>query len=1392
MTRTVRIEVHSGEVADPAGTSKPDAGPEAPPDPDLTTSDAPTDDPQLRTEVVRSEVVTVFDEDKPDHYRVGAIAETRSFAVTGQSGDSAAPFSIGALRGMGGGELLSHERTYFFDDDVAQPFGGSASGAPSGIGRTGIVHSSHRAVFSDTQWNAVFGADALAKEQRDASPYVKDAGLFWAPSGRAEHDPSKFFLSERSLDAFGNASRVTYDDDAYFAVEATDALGNTVRSEFDPRTLGATRVVSANGVESNVRFDALGRVTKTWSFGVEGEGSAEDAPATRIEYDLDARPISVTVHTRHEHFKLRKHKRLPEPKASAHEHTSITYYSGSGAALQTRTKIEGARFRVGGHRVVNNKGKVVTSFEPSEGGPGYAVVSGDRVKRIRYDDLGRPVRVEYRDGTAERTEFDAWGQVVFDRNDTAVEEGFEGELDGREQADLELHAGTGSHARLDVLGRTHAVFAELRDQTQHRMVVTRTHFDGAGNAVETIDAEGRVAEKRRFGLGGLQLQARSVDGGVTASVPNVDGSVLYARRGQVGSGHGMFSSYDALRRPVSDFVVADSDGSSAVVKHRVWVDEAPEVELGEAVNASTYHKGRLLRVYDGGGLQSLLEYDHQGGVERTLRVLPADPTKRPDWTVLVGCASVAELDAAAAGLLETQRGFESSAQYDAQGRLVQSQNPHGARHVHEYTEEGLPKTVSRIDAQGAQGGGAEVIHEVEGYDIFARPTAVKRGKARTTYAYDPKTQRLASMRSRVQGGAGDKTLQALSYVYDAAGNIVRIRDDAHKTVTTGGESVEPVTRYRYDTLYRLVEASGREHHGQLPGGGGPGRGPTDTALQRVGAPNDVTAVRNYTQRYRYDVHGNLLELRHQLAARHSAEAWTRRNQYSEHGNRLRASAVGKTPTPELYPHDEFGRMQMPHLDEVEWDEFDQLRRVRRGTTEVFFQYVDGARVRKWVVKGGRTQERVYVGGVEEFRTFVGSDPFDEEKVEEATFTEHAPGGLTLDTKLRRARKAVSKPKALYRYALGNHLGSTSLEVDEDGGVVSYEEYHPYGTTAYRAVRRDVDVDVNRYRFTGMERDEETGLAQHGWRYYASWLGRWCSADPIGLGDGANRYGYCRGDPVGHVDRTGTRGVGDWFADVETSAIEGLASAGESLRAGYGAAGDAISSGREAAASGANAAVSSFAGDTAGDAAELYVRGATAPLLFNQGCAVASSHLLGSGLSAPQRFDTGVQHLAQAVETGNLERGVAAAGEVVSSGAEIAGMVYGGAAAAMEVRAAIAAGEFGWSTVASIARGESAALSEAIVAGRARSGSGSFRSVGAMAAERPAPSPRAWTPSQSLSVETVRSLRAGAKPAGVAAGGGGSRSFYTVQNSQDAARLQGGGTPWPNDPTRAATGLNSGS
>jgi RHS repeat-associated protein len=70
----------------------------------------------------------------------------------------------------------------------------------------------------------------------------------------------------------------------------------------------------------------------------------------------------------------------------------------------------------------------------------------------------------------------------------------------------------------------------------------------------------------------------------------------------------------------------------------------------------------------------------------------------------------------------------------------------------------------------------------------------------------------------------------------------------------------------------------------------------------------------------------------------------------------------------------------------------------------------------------------------------------------------------------------------------------------------------------RAAR--TDVSQKRYRYTGKEKDDETGLGYHGARYYAAWLGRWERVDPAGMVDGPNRFAYCRGNPIGGSDSTG--------------------------------------------------------------------------------------------------------------------------------------------------------------------------------------------------------------------------------------------------------------------------------
>jgi RHS repeat-associated protein len=106
-----------------------------------------------------------------------------------------------------------------------------------------------------------------------------------------------------------------------------------------------------------------------------------------------------------------------------------------------------------------------------------------------------------------------------------------------------------------------------------------------------------------------------------------------------------------------------------------------------------------------------------------------------------------------------------------------------------------------------------------------------------------------------------------------------------------------------------------------------------------------------------------------------------------------------------------------------------------------------------------------------------------------------------------------------KHRLGDYLGSSNLIIDETGSWTGREEYMPYGETVFGSYAR------KRYRFTGKERDEESGLYNHGARYFAPWLCRWISCDPAGMVDGPNLYAYTRSNPILHTDPTGTQTAG---------------------------------------------------------------------------------------------------------------------------------------------------------------------------------------------------------------------------------------------------------------------------
>ena len=101
------------------------------------------------------------------------------------------------------------------------------------------------------------------------------------------------------------------------------------------------------------------------------------------------------------------------------------------------------------------------------------------------------------------------------------------------------------------------------------------------------------------------------------------------------------------------------------------------------------------------------------------------------------------------------------------------------------------------------------------------------------------------------------------------------------------------------------------------------------------------------------------------------------------------------------------------------------------------------------------------------------------------------------------------------------LGSVRAVTDQSGAVVRRHDYFPFGEEYLAQTGRDAR------RFTGQERDAETGLDSFGARAYASRSGRFTTADPGHVGGNVldpqswNAYAYARSNPLRFVDPTGT-------------------------------------------------------------------------------------------------------------------------------------------------------------------------------------------------------------------------------------------------------------------------------
>jgi RHS repeat-associated protein len=381
----------------------------------------------------------------------------------------------------------------------------------------------------------------------------------------------------------------------------------------------------------------------------------------------------------------------------------------------------------------------------------------------------------------------------------------------------------------------------------------------------------------------------------------------------------------------------------------------------------------------------------------------------------------------------------------------------------------------------------------------------------TRYSYNSKTFRLTRLKTEGYTYSGSdyehtyaynsgSTKQDFAYVYDKAGNIQSITDATPNSGIGGSGSLE--RDFSYDSLYRLLTATGRENQGDV----------SYPYWDDTTRWDDPTKTTPYEQDYSYDLMGNITELYHHK----SANNFTR--EFTYHDNKLNSIDVGSNTF--SFSYDDCGNQIQENSERhFEWDYADRMRLFYNQTSSgtepsVYTHYLydaGGNRVKKFTrTSGGNWQSTTYIDGIIEY-------------------TEDDSSNLGSISHIMDDSKRIATVRDGYdfgdstpsvKYNMDDHLGSSNVVVDDTGALVSFEEYYPFGETSFGSYGK------KRYRFCGKEKDEESGLYYYGARYYSPWTCRFISVDPKSLKYvHQSPFVYADNNPIGKIDHNG-EGTGE--------------------------------------------------------------------------------------------------------------------------------------------------------------------------------------------------------------------------------------------------------------------------
>ncbi len=1054
-----------------------------------------------------------------------------------------------------------------------------------------LPYESYQAAFTQEMIETIYGNKRFVMIKDCLKDYYKEDAMWWLPSGKQSFSKDYFFQPIKTQDVFGYQYKLTLDSYGILLVQSEDPLKNKITAKNNYRVLQPDEVVDGNGVKSNAAYDSLGMMVGMAIKGKNAEGDSLDEfnfslsseqiqkyindPYNQDQYS-SAHYLLKQANTRYV-YDLHRYKREAKPVAAASitriKHTSdlvgsekpvlqlqFVYSDGFGREIQSKVqaepgKVDGQysdkRWVGTGWKIYNNKGKPVQEFEPF---PSNTHEYEANVKQgfspvLFYDPLQRVVATLHAHYTYDKVVFSPWQQSSWDGNDTVlldprtdddVKDYIKPYLDFREiEQDESLktwfelrtignqqekqaaeqtkkHQNTPFIAHMDHFGR---VVKTIADDGTDDKPKTKINFDIEGNELKIIDSRKIECFKQVYDLAGRKLSILSKDAGLKLVFPDAqEKSVLTWD----GNGQTTFAAYDKLGRLKEHWVKTKAETDYRLITKIIYGENRP------VNNQQDYFNAQVWKTYDTAGLVENKQYDFKGNLLKTTRKILKDGKAQVVWA----CTSWNHIknfnfnESDSANLLDDNLSFTVESKYDALNRVQLNKTPDSTIHEPVYNEAGF---LNELYISRENGTRKAFVKNIE-YNAKGQRTSIIYGNdVRTTYGYDDKTYRLKFVKTVRENNS---VLQDLLYFYDPVGNITHIKDNVHQTVFNHNDRIEPICHYIYDPLYRLIQASGREHNSMSAIHYQHNHIKHTEFISLTNQPiNNGQDLGNYLQQFEYDKSGNLTLIKHKNIT--TNQGWERLQTYADDSNQILTSKSGNQFENSQIEHDGNGNIIiLPYMKPKDindktftWDERNQLIRAvlnRADSPDIAYYQYDafGQRVRKTVVKQGKIEEHIYLGGYEIYTENIGN---------QTTFrrdTIHV-----MDDKDRIALIEVEKEpdtgtekQIRVRYQLNNHLGSSCMEVDDSqtAKLISYEEYYAYGGTAYLAGTNQQEVKAKRYRYSGKERDGETGLYYYGARYYAPWMIRWMTPDPAGTVDGLNLYEFVKGNPVLLYDEDGNQ------------------------------------------------------------------------------------------------------------------------------------------------------------------------------------------------------------------------------------------------------------------------------